>query len=454
MLTAVARSWSRLLTATTPLPVALLLGACDSPANPSRPQVESIAVVEAGPLVGVLDVVLRGAAPLTVEYWTDNGPRLRVRSPSATTHFITLARLRANRLYHYEVQETGHTGVVETGALPEDLAGLTFEASGAPTLDLVLVHLFSDDGFKGYAAVDAAGEVVWYWRTDDFPFGATRREGGTFVFMDRGRGLVEVEPAGRVVRELPQDVADRELHHDVIATPWNTILFLAFDERPFEDRTLRGEAIWEWDPESGSPVRRWTSWDHLDPEVDRGPRFGVEWLHANSLAVGPRNNILVSLHYLNQVISIAPDWNSLEWRLGGVNPTMPVSPGAEFSGQHTARELAGGRIILFDNGLDRGGPSRALELDMSGGNARVEWEWAPIPANFAAIVSSARRLPNGNTLVGFGLAEGVAGSTGPTAFYEVDAGGETLWRVEPGNTNVMFRAEPLTTIAGEEVVDP
>jgi hypothetical protein len=84
----------------------------------------------------------------------------------------------------------------------------------------------------------------------------------------------------------------------------------------------------------------------------------------------------------------------------------------------------------------------------------VEWEWAPIPANFAAIVSSARRLPNGNTLVGFGLAEGVAGSTGPTAFYEVDAGGETLWRVEPGNTNVMFRAEPLTTIAGEEVVDP
>jgi hypothetical protein len=404
--------------------------------------------------VGILDVELRSAAPLTVEYWTDDGPRLRVRSPSATTHAITLARLRADRLYHYEIQETIHAGVFDTGALPEDLAGLTFDASGAPTLDLVLVHLFSDDGFKGYAAVDAAGEVVWYWRTDDFPFGATRREGGTFVLMDKGRGLVEVEPAGTVVRELPQDLANRELHHDVIATPWNTILFLAFDERPFEDRTLRGEAIWEWDPESGSPVRRWTSWDHLDPEVDRGPRFGVEWLHANSLAVGPRNNILVSLHYLNQVISIAPDWQGLEWRLGGVNPTIPVSPGAEFSGQHTARELAGGRIILFDNGLDRGGPSRALELDMSGGNARVEWEWGPMPANFAAIVSSARRLPNGNTLVGFGLAEGVAGSTGPTAFYEVDAGGETLWRVEPGNTNVMFRAEPLTTIAGEEVVDP
>lgn len=437
----------------SPVAAILLLGACDSPAEPRHPDVLAVAVSASAPLVGRLDVTLQHAAPLTVDYWTDGGPRLRIHSASAASHSLPLARLRADRVYHYEIQETDVAGTLMTEALPDDLAAVTFDAAGAPTLELVLVHLFDADGFKGYALVDAAGEVVWYWRTIDFPFGATRRDGGNFVFMDKGRGLVEVEPTGRVVRELAQDVVERELHHDVIATPWNTILFLAFDERPFDGRTLRGEAIWEWSPESDLLVRRWTSWDHLDPDVDRGPRFGAEWLHANSLDLGARGNVLVSLHYLNQVISIAPDWNSLEWRLGGVNATITVPADAQFSGQHTARELSAERVIIFDNGHDRGGDSRALELDWSGGSAQVEWEWAPVPPNFSAAVSSARRLTNGNTLVGFGLAQGIVGSTGPTEFYEVGPGGETLWRVEVGNVDAMFRAEPLTSVAGEVVVE-
>lgn len=431
---------------------ALLLGACDSPSGAPRPDVVSVTLVETAQLTARLDVMLRRAAPLAVDYWTDGGPRMRIHSASAVSHSVPLVRLRAGRVYHYEIRETDAAGVLETDALPEDLAAVTFETAGVPTLELVLVHLFDADGFKGYVVVDAAGAVVWYWRTIDFPFGATRRDGGNFVFMDKGRGLVEVEPTGRVVREVAQDVAGRELHHDVIATPWSTILFLAFDDRPFDDRTLRGEAIWEWEPESGTVARRWTSWDHLDPLADRGPRFGGEWLHANSLAVGTRGNVLVSLHYLNQVISIAPDWNGVEWRLGGVNATIAMPEHAQFSGQHTARELAPERVILFDNGVDRGRDSRALELDWSGGSTQVAWEWAPVPPNFSAAVSSARRLSNGNTLVAFGMAQGIAGSSGPTEFYEVTPGGDTIWRVEVGNTDVMFRAEPLTSIAGEVVV--
>jgi hypothetical protein len=74
--------------------------------------------------------------------------------------------------------------------------------------------------------------------------------------------------------------------------------------------------------------------------------------------------------------------------------------------------------------------------------------------NYTSAVSSARRLDNGNTLVGFGLAQGIAGSSGPTEFFEVDEGGEPLWRVVVGGTNVMFRAEPITTLAGEVAVNP
>jgi hypothetical protein len=244
------------------------------------------------------------------------------------------------------------------------------------------------------------------------------------------------------------------MHHDATFTSSGSLLYLAFDPREFEGAELQGEAIWEWMPEAGVPLKRWSSWDHLSPDSDRGPRFGREWLHANSLAMGPRGNVLVSLHYLNQVLSIAPSWGALEWRMGGVNATVAVPAVDAFSGQHTARELSGSRVVLFDNGLERQGPSRAMELQVAGDAATRVWEWSPPRPNFASAVSSARRLPDGGTLVAFGMSAGLAGATGPTEVYEVSADGEVRWHLLVANTSVMFRAEPLVSLAGEEEVAP
>ena len=60
-------------------------------------------------------------------------------------------------------------------------------------------------------------------------------------------------------------------------------------------------------------------------------RTAGEWLHGNSLSIGPRGNIMLSFHYLNQVISIATDWKIVEWRLGGVRPTITVPPDQQTS---------------------------------------------------------------------------------------------------------------------------
>lgn len=420
-------------------------------------------VAPAGPLAHTLAVTLDRAAPVTVEYWTDGAPVLAVSSTSAAArHELLLARLRAGRTYRYRVVDAAArsaagvefaTGAFQTTSLPDDLAAVTFVATGTPTA-LALLHLSDPPGFEGYAAVDGAGEVVWYHRTDGFPFGISRRANGNFVLLDEARGLVELTAAGEIVASLPQDTIDRQMHHDAITTPWNTVLFIAFDARPFEDRQLKGEAVWEWVPETGNAVRRWTSWDHLSPTVDRGPRFGAEWLHANALDVGPRGNVLVSVHFLNQVISIAPDWQGLEWRLGGVNATVTIPADEQFSGQHTASEVAPGRVVLFDNRFTLGGSSRAVEFEIAPGSAVASrrWSWEPSPANHSSAVSSARRMANGNTLVGFGMSTGLGGSTGPTEVYEVTSSGEVVWHLVVGNTRIMFRAEPLGSIAGERAV--
>lgn len=433
------------------LAILAVLAGCDSPTTPAGPVVASMDLVAVGPLVYRLSLELELAAPVAVEYRSGDGPVTRVESDRALTHEIDLARLRPSTDYRLEIVGTSRSADFSTGPLPPDLDAIEFEAVGRPTVPLVLLHLFNPEGFKGYVVVDSAGGVVWYWRSEDFPFGMTRRASGNFVFMDKGRGLVEVAPSGEVIHELPQ-TEERELHHDVVATPDDALIFLAFDTRTADGEPLHGEAIWEWRPEDGTATRRWSSWDHMDPMQDRGPRFGAEWLHANSLHVGPRSNTVVSFHYLNQVASIDPGWDAFEWRLGGVNATISVPEADRFTGQHTAREIAHDRLVLFDNRLEQAEPSRAVELDISDPRAAVVWSWAASHGNHSSAVSSARRLPSGNTLVGFGMSEDLVGSTGPIEVFEVTPDGDTAWHLGVSGLWIMFRAEPLLTIAGEELL--
>ena len=210
------------------------------------------------------------------------------------------------------------------------------------------------------------------------------------MFLDVGRGLVEVSRAGKVVRELAQQARPgRRIHHDVTVTPRNTLLFIAEDWQPWDGGLLNGEALWEWDPEAGTTIKRWSSFAQLDPRTDWGERsYREDWLHANSLSYGPRGNVLVSFHSLNQVISLSPDLQRVEWRLGGVRGDVSVDD--PFSGQHTAQEVAPGRVLLFDNGYERldSRYSRAAEYESRAARRRRSGSggrrWTTGPASSAA----------------------------------------------------------------------
>lgn len=332
-------------------------------------------------------------------------------------------------------------------SIPADLAAITLTANGRASAPYVLLELRQDNGFRGFVAVNSTGLPVWYFRTQGSPSGATKRSNGNFVFLDSEAGLLEVSGDGEVLHALAQEAPPgRRIHHDVVATPWNTVIFIAEETRPHPDTLVTGEAVWEWDPPTGEAVRRWSAFDHLDPSVDRGDRSRAsDWLHANSLWVGPRGNVVLSLHFLNQVLSIAPEFGAIEWRLGGVGATITVSE--PFSGQHTAAEMSEGQVLLFDNGFERTEErySRAIEYRFDGSVAHPVWQWRPDRDNWARIISSARRLPNGNTLVAFGTGsnEGL-GTTGPIEVFEVTNVGHVVWHLEVGgDVSSMYRATPL-----------
>lgn len=445
------------------LPVCALFAACagDGIIEASADTAIEVHVTELAdlkPLVFGLEVELGSAAEVTVEYWTEGGSRLRVRSAPDTTHRLLLARLLPNVGYEYAVNvgDTSVVGSFTTDTLPDDLKAVGLISTGESTAPLIMLELRVPT-FQGFVAIDSLSRVVWFHRTRGSSWGWTRRANGNYVFLDATYGLEEVTPDGEVLATLAS-AGGEVIHHDVIATPENTLYFMTRHPETVNDTTWVGEQIWEWNPDTGELLSRWNAFDFLSPDTDRGDlsRPG-DWLHTNALHIGVSDNLLVSSAFLNQVFAITPDFSGLAWRLGGPNATLVPDSAATFAFQHTAAEIAEGRVVLFDNRGAQDGDtpySRALELelDFAGGTATTAWVFRPPNDNYASIISSARRMANGNTMVGFGPGEGLVDSVGPIEVYEVALDGTIVWHLVVQGPNHMFRATPFSDIAGETVV--
>ena len=449
--------------------VVLLLAGCHEITQPpaAAVTVRSVSVDTASDGGVLLRVELSEPTTVRVEYWSDPTHKLRVDTPVLSAEgTLHIAALRASQRYHFEAAALDASGTVgaayrgefDTPAMPGDLEDVQFTARGHSSAPLTMLEI--NGPFKGFVAVDETGAPVWWWRTQGTPQGFTRRTNGNFVFIDVGYGLVEIRPDGQVVNRLPPlPNGDRAPHHDVVATPTNTLLFLAQEPRTIGSGTVVGDAIWEWTPETNELVKRWSVFDFYDSVVDVGTRtVPWDWVHANSLAIGDHGNVVLSLNWLDQVISIAPDWRSIEWKAGGRGSSFKPDPDAMFQGQHTAELLPNGHLLMFDNGRDRSAPdrfSRGLELvlDAKTGTAHRAWSFRASPDIYAPYVGATRRLLNGNTLTMFGLSAGFAGvASGPIACYEVTANGTVAWSLIVDNVNVVYRATPLASIAGETAV--
>jgi hypothetical protein len=453
----------------------LLAASCSEVSAPGKrvaPPALNSARVDTVSLGARLRVGVDQTTTVRVRYWPDSASdTLMVEaSLSPTDGVVILTRLRRGTTYWYgadAITDGGAEGPRMSGSfstppLPPDLADLRFEPTGTPTDSILLLSPRGTAGFNGFVAVDYTGAVVWYWRTAGSAQGSARRANGDFVLNDLGYGLFEVTPSGDLVRRLDYGTSDAMPHHDLIATPQNTILFISQDLRLVGGtRVIWGEAIFEWTPESGQLTKRWTAWDWYDPSKDWSDKStDMDWLHANSLSLGPHGNIVLSLNWLSQVISIAPDWTHLEWRLGGETSSFAVDSAAAFSGQHAVSVPREGHVLMFDNGRERPDGakySRALEiaLDSVTHVAHEFWEFRPAASPFAPYLGYVARLPNGNTEVFFGLPDGPFGgavANGPISAYEVRTDGTVAWRLDVGNASSVYRGEPLRSVAGERVI--
>jgi len=292
-------------------------------------------------------------------------------------------------------------------------------------------------------------------------------------------------------------------NHDLAPLPNGNVLIVAFAESTLpelSDRRFSDQAIYEISRD-GDIVWRWLSSEHIEElgfskekkalllsEKSR-PRSSIfvindmaplgpnKWFKQGDDRFHPDNIMIDSREGCFMAI-IDKKSGRVVWRMG---PEYPASydnsrrsfvgrlprPVDSICGQHDAHMIpeglpGEGNILVFDNQGAAGIPpiylnmfpgSRVLEIDPI--TRQIVWQYdasfsgLPFWTFFSSFISSARRLPNGNTLI----CEGMHGR-----IFQVTEKGEIVWEyvnpvfgrwadhdVESGGStsNWVFRAQPI-----------
>jgi hypothetical protein len=156
-------------------------------------------------------------------------------------------------------------------------------------------------------------------------------------------------------------------------------------------------------------VFEWRTLDHI-PVTDATfldlTSHAIDYIHCNAVDLDLDGNILLSSRHTDEITKIDRSTGEIIWRLGGKhNQFTFVNDSIGFSRQHAIRRLPNGHIILFDNGNTHAQQlSRAVEysLDDSMKTATLVWEYRNPLGVYGFAMGNVQRLPNGNTLIGWG----------------------------------------------------
>lgn len=318
--------------------------------------------------------------------------------------------------------------------------------------------------------VDFEGNVVWEFNRADY----IEDPGEKPQWMARQHHDFQREgnPVGYYVPGMtPKTDAGNTLVlcHKTVSVPYISSLPLVDDV--IYEVNWKGDIVWEWlcsdhveemgfSEEARNAMAR-------NPNMrgglgfDNAPDLG-DWMHINSMStLGPNHwhdngderfhpdNIIIDGRETNIILILSKKTGKIVWQIGpDYNKSAELKKLGWIIGQHHAHMIpqglpGAGNILVFDNGGwgGYGNPnpaapigqknatrdwSRVLEINPV--TLEVVWKYTPAEAGFivpldanrfySPFISSAQRLPNGNTLI-------TEGSDG--RLFEVTAEHEIVW---------------------------
>jgi hypothetical protein len=318
---------------------------------------------------------------------------------------------------------------------------------------------------------------------------------GVFDLKDQPDGSITfsetTDPAGAGEETVVLDSRWRELRrlrtvaglkntdeHDSILEPDGSYWLMAYEP---DNAAHRTDSVIQHISAGGQELFRWSTAQLTGESVTSAPASGNwDYAHMNSMQVLPDGDVIASFRHFSavyRIASVAHDGyqpGDIVWKLGGRHSDFAFvdDPDHGPCAQHTASVLPNGDVLVFDDGSDAGlsgplcvdpadptGPpvtrqhSRVAEwsLDETDHTATLVWSYAP-SGYYSWFMGSARRLDNGDTLVGW------AADTKALA-QEVDADGALLWQLsladpKPSPPLISYRASLMkATDADAPVVD-
>lgn len=439
--------------------------------------------------------------PATTRYAaTTDGSTGGTVSITATTSDPDGTVLVNGRVATGPTQVAGLSAGDEISVIIDDAAGRTpysviFLPAGFPRLNVTTKQGGLADGYVGLtlgtyeqnplpsydAIVDRNGVPVWAIPAIGADLDLRQQPNGDITISrlsvvpgKTGHSLVTLDD--QLLEKSRQDVVapltNTDAHDSIKMVDGSTVLTgYEFDAvRQKTDATIQ-----KLDAD-GDEVFRWSSADLEDETTANSQTQGAtgDYAHINSVVSVEDGDLIASFRHLSAVLRIATvahdgyQPGDIIWKLGGRDSTFTFvdDPEGGPCAQHTAEELANGHIVLYDNGssglcvdqadptgptVDRG-RTRVAEyaLDLQAKTATLVWSYAPADA-YAWFAGSARRLANGNTLIGWADERDALAT-------EVDADKQVLWQVDTlpaasGHRPYMtYRAELITSLG--DAIDP
>lgn len=176
-----------------------------------------------------------------------------------------------------------------------------------------------------------------------------------------------------------------------------------------------------------------------------------------SIEVDTDTTMLLSMAHQNEITKIDRRTGAIIWRMGGKNNQFTfINNTRSFTRQHDVRRLPNGNITMIDAGVfSTPFYSRAVEyaIDEKNKTATQVWEYDHNKTIQSTHKGSVQRLPNGNTLIGWGG----FGGTLPTVpgATEVKPDGTIVFEAGTPSSDgsYRFRKYPWKTTLFEPVTD-
>ena len=180
-----------------------------------------------------------------------------------------------------------------------------------------------------------------------------------------------------VRRVTTTDAIPHTDQHDFLVKPNGNFVLMAYEPiehdlsefvdhhgNPYGTMEFAEDSLIEEVTPEGDQVFFWTSYDHVYLGDCMEDQFPAHYSHLNSLQLVDGEDLVISLRNCSQILRIDGTSGEVQWRLGssyrsdvewealGLQPPLRIigDPYVEFCGQHSAKLMPNGHLLLYDNG--------------------------------------------------------------------------------------------------------